>query len=65
MNLEKTAPAKPRSVTLFRGCTSSYKLGIEFGILKVLHWCLSCKVLMGSEVVVFLDGFLELASDLC
>ena len=37
---------------------------MEFDILKVLHWGKSCKVLMRSEVVVFLEGFLEFASHL-
>ena len=33
--------------------------------MNVLHWSESCKIVVGSEVVVFVDNFLELASYVC
>ena len=38
---------------------------VEIEVLNVLHWGESCKVVVGSEVVVFVDDFLEFASDVC
>lgn len=35
----------------------------ESRVLKALHWGLSRKILMWSEIVVLLDGFLEFAAD--
>ena len=40
-------------------------MGTESSVLKVLHWGESCKVVVGSEVVVFVDDFLELAPYVC
>ena len=38
---------------------------VEIEVLNVLHWRESCKVVVGSEAVVFVDDFLELASHVC
>ena len=35
---------------------------VEIEVLNVLHWRESCKVVVGSEVFVFVEDFLEFAS---
>ena len=38
---------------------------VEIEVLNVLHWRESCRVVVGSEVVVFVEDFLEFASYVC